>query len=382
MDDKTDRGRAVLILGAGAPHSPLMAGALCAIWEAGKTFDTIWTAGAGGLIGMLFAAPKNRNPAAALRSVVDAGVDDAIYRFFPVDFKVFYKPGPFTQLFRYWARMCHLPEPGWPSHPGWPGHSGHPGHPGWPGPPWPPFSHAWRRLYNDWIDFWFSALTPTTLNYFSEGMCDPLPFLEEMVDCDALKHFPGDFYLNAYNITADRVDQFDKDELTPLHVRAGLACPFIYPPVTIGTQLYYEGADRQPIPSTHFTKIKNFGDTGIVVIMDILSSLEPALVRRPRNLWDAYNISIVTPIVSLATRDVERFKNLLESPDIRNIAGKLHQVSLRFTIPVADAPYLLEWSHSNLRRLWDIGYETGERFLERYADDLPPRLPIPRQPIP
>jgi len=373
MAETTDRGRAVVVLGAGAPHSPLMAGALCAIWEGGRTFDVVYTAGAGGLIGLLFAAPKRPDPAAALRSVVEIGVADAIYRFFPVNYKVFYKPGPFTQLFRHWARMLHVPEspptppglpPGPPPHPHWP-------HSDWHGHPWLPFTHAWRHLYNDWIDFWFSALTPTTLNYSSEGLCDPIPFLDDIVDWQALKYFHGDFFLNAYNITKNRVDMFDKQQLTPQHVRAALALPFVYPPLPVGSDLYYEGADRQPIPFTHFAEIPRFSETGLVVIMDILNSLAPALVRKPRNLWDAYNISIVTPIVTLAHWDLVRFRDFLHSEDIKHRAPKLHDVVLQFTIPSAEVPNLLDWSHSNLRRLWDIGYETGQRFVERYGQELP-----------
>lgn len=423
MADTTNRGRAVVVLGAGAPHSPLMAGALCAIWDAGKTFDVIYTAGAGGLMGMLFAAPRDGNPAAALRNVVEAGVADAIYQFFPVNYKVFYKPGPYTQIFRHWARMFHLPEsewapypgppgypgapgspgfpgyPGFPGQPGWPGQPGYPGPgfpgPGWPGPGWPPHGgwhghhwphlrHAWRRLYNDWIDFWFSALTPTTLNYYSEGLCDPLPFLEEMVDFHALQNFPGDFYLNAYNITEDCVDQFPKKDLTALHFRAGLASPFIYPPVAIGNQLYYEGADRSPIPYKHFNpkEIRNFKDIGIVVIMDILSSLAKALVRRPRSLWDAYVISIVTPIVSLAKRDLEGFTSFLKSEEIREQAKNLYHQPIEFPISPDHAPYLLEWSHSNLTYLWDVGYVAGVTFLKDHARALPDRPTMPPRPGP
>lgn len=38
--------KTALILSAGAPHSPLIAGALCALWDTGKTFDVIYTSGA------------------------------------------------------------------------------------------------------------------------------------------------------------------------------------------------------------------------------------------------------------------------------------------------------------------------------------------------
>src|SRR5262245_46785384 len=242
MAKPTDYGRAVLVIGAGAPHSSLMAGALCAVWEAGRTFHTIYTAGAGGLMGMLFAAPANGDPEKALRGVPNMGVSDEIYRWFPVNYKAFFKSGPYTQRFREWAKRFHIPEPrgeyeersihpGGPWDPYWPPFAWYPF---WPPFVWWPFfpghhhhhhhhSAHRRRLYNDWIDLWFSALAPTDLNYLSEGLCDPLPFLEEMVSFKALKHFHGDFYLNAYNITRDCVEQFPKEDLTPQHFRAALA---------------------------------------------------------------------------------------------------------------------------------------------------------------
>lgn len=44
MAEKT---KTVLVLSAGAPNSPLMAGALCAMYDQGITFDIIYTSGGG-----------------------------------------------------------------------------------------------------------------------------------------------------------------------------------------------------------------------------------------------------------------------------------------------------------------------------------------------
>lgn len=402
------RKTAALVLSAGAPHSPLMAGALCAIWEANKTFTIIYTAGAGGLVGMLFAAPRDYDPPTALRRMVDLGVDDAIYRYFPVGYKAFFKAGPFTQLFRYWAKLFHLPPYGhhhWP-HGGWPGHYPMPPipipvpHPSppmpTPGPvpwplPWPPHgggwghhhhhhhhhpwpdTHHWWRLYNDWIDFWFSAWTPSAVTYASQGLCEPLPFLEEMVDFTALQHFPGDFYLNAYNINRHEMKNFSKEILTAQHFRAALAAPFIYPPVEVDGELYYEGADRDPIPQDNFFKLKGIKQTDTIVIVDILGSLETSLIRPPRNIWDAYVLSIVTPIVSLAKKSLESFREEVS----RQLSKRA--IILEFTIPPAQAPYILDWSRSNMSALWDIGYQTGKAFIDDFGDQLPDR-PRPDRP--
>jgi predicted acylesterase/phospholipase RssA len=112
-----------LVLGGGAPNLTLMAGAVAALDDAGVEFDVVSTSGAGMLIGLLYAAPTRRggdikrDRAAALKNTVNMGVHDAIYRFFPVNFKVFHKPGTLAQAYtkfwqiaadnRFWARSLN-----------------------------------------------------------------------------------------------------------------------------------------------------------------------------------------------------------------------------------------------------------------------------------
>src|SRR5215470_18599858 len=108
LDDR--KSRIGLVIGGGAPHSPLMAGALYALLEAGKKFRVVYTSGAGALVGLLYVAPVGGSPTAALRRVVDLGVADHIYDVFPVGYKAFYKAGPWTRLFRQWAQASHIRE--------------------------------------------------------------------------------------------------------------------------------------------------------------------------------------------------------------------------------------------------------------------------------
>jgi predicted acylesterase/phospholipase RssA len=386
-----DRNKKVaLVIGAGAPQSPLMAGALHALLEKGRTFDVVRTSGAGALVGLLYAAPRGGDPLKALKRVVELGVAEHIYDVFPVGYKAFYKAGPWTQLFRQWAQASHIAEysapppitipiPGGPpitipipSFP-YPYPTPLPG--GWLFALWwwwasrwlpylgPPGSghpqldaDAWRRLYNDWIDLWFSLWTPTTLNYSSLGLCEPLPFLEDMVDFSALGQFRGEFYVNAYNITTKEPKNFYKEQLTPQHVRAALAMPFIYPPVEVNGDLYYEGADRDPLPVKDFeTKILDDHDVGKVYILDVLHQLKEHLVRAPQNIWDAYVISIITPIVSLAEKAVKGLDDVLRT-------NRKEPVVVKFDIPPDVSPHILQWRHSNLTRLWQIGHAAGMKY--------------------
>ena len=93
-----------VMISGGAPTVHLAAGALCKFHEHQRQsnqprFSVIGTAGAGALPGLLYAAPKSGDAAAALKSVVNLNVYDAIYRLIPANFKVFFKYGPFSQFF-------------------------------------------------------------------------------------------------------------------------------------------------------------------------------------------------------------------------------------------------------------------------------------------
>jgi NTE family protein len=361
-----------VLLSAGAPHSPLMAGFLCAVYEKGKAFEFIYTSGAGALIGLLYVAPKGKKPDQALRDIVELAVADPIYRLCPINYKVFFKPGPFTRPMRRLAEAFKLGES--PLRP-------------LPAPasdfgkvynqvldvlgpigPW--------RLYNDLVDFCAAALTPTTLNYWSKGLCEPLPFLEELVSFDKLSKFTGHFYLNAFNVTDRTMETFGHPQITitPAHVRAALAHPFIYRPVRIDGKVYSEGADRKPI---NFAKLsdmdaewKNRGekDIGTIVLLDILGALNNALLRSPNNLWEAFAMSILQSVIGLAKQEVKYFKK------VTNARGKYNLKEIAFEIPEEFCPHITEWTYSNLNAMWDIGHSAGVKFVDTpEGQNLPDR---------
>ena len=95
-----------LVLSGGAPVLTFMAGALVALDERNVKFDVISASGAGMLVGLLYAAPaggpgKRRE---ALKNTISMGVADEIYDRFPVNFKVFHKPGLLADVYRQWLR--------------------------------------------------------------------------------------------------------------------------------------------------------------------------------------------------------------------------------------------------------------------------------------
>ena len=95
-----------LLLGGGAPTLTLESGALAALADNKVHFDVISTAGAGMLIGLLYAAPRGMSPRQALEQTKEMGVHDSIYDHFPVNFKVFHKPGSAAQAYRAGCTRC------------------------------------------------------------------------------------------------------------------------------------------------------------------------------------------------------------------------------------------------------------------------------------
>jgi predicted acylesterase/phospholipase RssA len=391
------RTKTALVLSAGAPHSPLMAGALAALCEHRRTFDVVYTSGAGTLIGLLFVAPKGKSPQEALRAIVDLGVSDAIYRFLPIGYKAFFKPGPFTQPIHRWAQQFKLGN--FPLRP--------------IGKPITPIGHAYnaamntlmtaksgaiKRTYNDLVDMWAATITPTTLTPWSKGVSPPLPFLEDLVDFDQLRGFPGKFFANAFKVahvpegdkgrSGLRAVLFDEDAITPHHVRATFAYPFIYEPVLIEGEHYFEGANRDPINFGNLLTSVNCRDIKTVVLIDILASLDRHLLRPARSLWDAYGLSIMAPVVANAKKELTRFekefyscKTIRERRDPHEYRARYPDgypeefYKLTFDIPDDVGQHLTEWSYSNLSTMFKIGYECGQKFWQDNAKKLTDKLP-------
>jgi hypothetical protein len=342
-----------LLLGGGAPTLTLEAGALAALLDREVKFDAISTAGAGMLVGLLYAAPKGTSPRQALEDTREMGVSDAIYDLLPVNFKVFHKPGALADAYRRWLHSLPRRVPG---------------------------QDPASRLFADWMALVFATWCPSDLGEKSLGLCDHAPWIDEVVDFDRLKSFPGEFYMNAYCIEDHRMTIFTKDEITPDHFRAALAFPFIYPPFKLNGKTYIEGSAidtlcfegllkyrrdrlrREKAGETATRKLAALEPLRNVVVFDVLSSKK--IIREPRSLYDAWIQSIMIPLVEIAKDDIELFQHKY------NKEWGLNLLRIRFDIPEEHWPYVLDWSYSNLCKLYDIGYAAGEKFYDENAEAL------------
>jgi NTE family protein len=351
---------ATVVLSGGAPNGALTAGALCGIYESEKTFHTFYASGAGAVFGLLTIAPANKRTAdEALKATRRAGIHDNIYQLLPVGYKTFFKSGPFTFPIKKFAEKMHLDE----------GDDKR--------------KNEFARFYNDWLDLMAAVITPTLVHPLSKGVCAPFPFADDHIDFANVSKFSGQFYMNAFCIETGVMEEFDKHQITIDHFRAALAFPFVYPPAELGTKHYYEGSALDPLNLPNLSRRIARGDIGgsshTIVLIDVLGALEQALIRQPRHLIDAYGISIITPIVSLAHTKLDLFK-CQQLPELRK-TKQVDLIPLTFKIEKRRRDTLTDWSRSNLEELFDIGRDAGKEFCRVHGDKLPKRAPDSADPI-
>lgn len=348
-----------LLLGGGAPTLTLQSGALAALDERGVAFSAVSTSGAGMVIGLLYAAPKGMARQEALRNTVNMGVADEIYNAFPVNYKVFFKPGDMADLYRNFLQMLPRMQIG---------------------------ATPAERLFSDWMALLFNSLSPSSLGPNSQGLCAAAPWIDHIVDFDKLQEYPGEFYINAYNVTDQTMEIFSKNQITPDHFRAALAFPFIYPPYKMNGKTYIEGSaidtlcfkgllmyrERQMAQArsagggsgSRLEPLRN------IVVFDVLSSKK--IIREPKTLYEAWIQSIMIPLVEIAKDDIELFDAKYRK------SWNVELLKIAFDVPEDHWPHALDWSYSNLKTLFDVGYEAGLKFYDEHKDVLVPKATVPK----
>jgi predicted acylesterase/phospholipase RssA len=360
---------------------------VAALDDAGVKFDVVSTSGAGMLIGLLYAAPKGRDRAAALQNTVNMGVHDAIYRFFPVNFKVFHKPGTLAQAYtKFWQIAADnrkaIEGPAGDFRDQWLKMLS-------ASPLFAPWAEAWKqflgkfsspdnksgdaqRFFDDWAALMLATFCPTDLSAASQGMCQPAPFVEQAVDFSKLKEFEGDFYMSAYCIESGKMEIFEKKEITIEQFQAALAFPLIYAPFKMNGMTYLEGAAKDTLNFKGLLeKRKRKGHPVIdtIVVLDVLGMKE--LIAEPRGLYDAWVKSIIVPLTAIAEDDIKLFEQLhLENKVnlkkyFRGKKPKVVKIDFQKQISHNNWPNVLDWSYSNLSALYEAGYRAGSAAAKK-----------------
>ncbi|MGC0154676.1 patatin-like phospholipase family protein [Chromobacterium vaccinii] len=333
-----------LVLGGGAPNATLMAGALVALAEAGVEFDIISASGAGAIVGLLYAVPRHGDAVSALSRLADMGVSDAIYQLFPVNYKVFNKPGALADAWRAMAARNPLLQAIQQQADAGPA----------------------QRLLADWTALMLATLCPSSLGSASQGLCAHVPFIEEIVDFGRLPDIRPEFYLNAYNLTAGSMRCWDKREITHQHFLAALSFPFIYPPYPLDDGEYIEGA---AIDTLNFKRLFELHPRiDYTVVFDVLGSGQ--LLHPPRDLYDAWVQSIIAPLTAVARDDLRLFEALHNRDEQGRPRTEVLKIDFDAHLGQAERLNELDWSYSNLARLYQAGHQSGVDFCRRHAREL------------
>jgi NTE family protein len=337
-----------LLASGGAPNLHLVSGALCAFYKAEKSFDVIGASGAGAVAALLYAVPKQPGGQVdALQQTVNINVSDAIYQLLPMNYKAFFKRGPFAEPFwRFGQKIPHRELK-----------------------PEDRYHDTLARLYNDSIDFMIAALTPTTLNYFSKSVCTRVGVIDDWIDWTGLKTYPKQFYLNAFDLNRQQLRLFGNKDLTPETFWAALAMPWLFEPTAAGADLYTEGASHDPSGLEALWEFAGAEANALDKII-ALDTVGPDLWNNPQNIYDALQLAIIDPIVALAETVLAAYARLEyavnESGSGRRLP-KLYHVP--FVVPDWEAPHILEWSYSNALTLWNVGHDAGAKFAAALGDD-------------
>ena len=89
-------------------------------------------------------------------------------------------------------------------------------------------------------------------------------------------------------------------------------------------------------------------------------------MRKPRDLWDAYGLSLIAPIIELAQKDGARFRQF-DHEDL--FQGWYQQLDMPYDFETI-RPRILDWSYSNLCDMWDLGYQAGRKFCSQHGRRL------------
>jgi len=327
-----------IVLGGGAPNLTLMSGALLALDDKGASFDVVSSTGAGMLVGLLYAAPMGGDRHAALAATGNMGVADEIHQHFPVNYKVFHKPGMAAEAYTKAMQkfLFQMPQ-----------------------------ATPQQRLMRDMAEFWAAAMCPSDLSPKSLGLCQPPPWIDAVVDFESLKRFPAEFFLSAYSVDRRKFVNFHKEDIRPEHFKAALAFPLIYSPFEIDGETFIEGSAIETLNYEVLVEERDL-TIDVAVAFDVLG--QDKLIRKPRDLYDAWVLSIIFPLTAIAQMDTEKFVNITEK--------KAHKHTKVLKVEWADLladehwETVLDWSYSNLKRLFEVGYKAGERFYERHGDLL------------
>ena len=124
-------------------------------------------------------------------------------------------------------------------------------------------------------------------------------------------------------------------------------------------EYYFEGAVVDCLNFKDLTEKHTGLET--IVVLDVLGS--DSLIRQPRNLYDAWVLSMVVPLVETAKDDLRVFAWKYNYGWRRDQGAKANLLRVCFDIPDELQDAVLDWSSSNAETLFDLGHRSAKAFI-------------------
>jgi NTE family protein len=334
-----------IVLSGTAPAMTLMSGAMLAFDEMGVDFEVISTTGAGALIGMLYLAPKGPSRTKALEELPNLFMSDWLYKVCPINVKIFHKYGALAE--KFYSLRKSLPQIDVDAKD--------------PAP--------FKRLVNDWLQVWATALTPPSLETSSKAFMSHVPLVEEFVDFAKLQASQTRFYVNTFSLWTKRLRYFDNRGNKPGVAlvntdiyNAAQALFMLFAPVRIPDDLLTTGATRDPTALqaiwTHERALQH------VLTLDPLSD---AAWRMPRGAYDAFQLMLMNPVAALQELMLALYASTTQ--ELRRVGVNLPVLErIPVEIPPSEQATMWQWTHANALKLQKFGYEAALPIARRLRD--------------
>lgn len=374
-------GKTALFLGPGGPFGAIETGALEAFHTHGKKFDIIAGNSIGSAIALTYASPARRYNGDKIKALKDLtrytslepSMVDLTKRNMPYNFRIWHKTwGPYNEIYEKMMGQILTDE----------------------------FLDSFDslpKIWQDVIGFWFSALTPVNLQWnvsnsfwksyasvFSQPELDAwIPAfsglipqskatgfivalhagMRKLIDFDNLKTIPEEIYVGALNLKDREPVIFSKETITPAHLQASTTVIFMNEICRINGVPY---AESTYVDAYNFKQIlQAHPDLDTIVLIDILGL--KSWVYEPRDLVDAFNVSITGGFANSARNDLaifeERYLNKEKDGKFLYHRNKINYVKVQYEMPHDVIP---TWSMDVMDRLEDIGQRAALEYLDRF----------------
>lgn len=211
---------------------------------------------------------------------------------------------------------------------------------------------------NPFIRFWTSMMYLSNVNGLSRIYYPDSTFLKAINFGRLAGEDKPFIFHNAWNLSRQKLELFSnhpRDDYKPITAQTLCACsalPFVEGTVDIDGNTYCEGA---LIDTVNFWKLlednPDLDEIWVSRIVDVTQ------VRAPRNITEALGNLCMLFAATVGEDDIKLFRHHVREE------GKWHGRIVEIKV---DSNINFDWSHANLDKGWDRGYDAASEALKKY----------------